>query len=327
MTTSPFEPAGAPAGQDRSAATFITVFSRWRAERGLTKKRLAAQMGFDPSYLSHVERGRHRPTSDFARRAELVLRAGGAIWRAFEAYEQARAAEVDGRRPPVPERWRPPGTGPVVEREVASLSYRDGYYRTVVRRTLYNAGTEPITRWLARIAVDRYPQDPERSNAYHRDHPMFLSELGIYAVRRTSGREPMWWRPKNDRDAVKEIWLLFENDAGRFPLHPGERTTIEYGYSVPDELWGQWFQRWVRIPTGRLVIRLDLPTMLDPQVWGVETYLTTGDAPLRTPLVRQQDPERSVFEWETEAPPVHSRYTLHWRFRALAMPAGGLAAA
>jgi transcriptional regulator with XRE-family HTH domain len=318
MTTSPMERAGAGAGPGRSAASFISVFNRWRAQRGLTKKQLAAQMGFDPSYLSHVEHGRHRPTADFARRAELVLRAGGTIWRAFEAYEDARAAEASGRRDLVPEHWRPPGTGPVVEQEVASLSYRDGYYRCVVRRTLYNAGTEPITRWLARIAVDRYPRDPERSNAHHRDHPLSLPELGIYAVCGTTRREPMRWQPKNDRDAVKEVWLLFENETRRFPLLPGERTTIEYGWTVRDELWGQWFQRAVRIPTGRLVVRLDLPTPLDPQVWGVETSLSGGDTPLRTPVVRQPSAERAVFEWETEAPPVHARYTLHWRFRPVA---------
>jgi hypothetical protein len=44
-------------------------------------------------------------------------------------------------------------------------------------------------------------------------------------------------------------------------------------------------------------------------------------------VVRQEDPQRAVFEWETEAPRVHARYTLRWRFRALAVPAGGLAAA
>jgi transcriptional regulator with XRE-family HTH domain len=313
MTTSPIEPLEPPGGS--SAASFISVFSRWRTQRGLTKKRLAAQMGFDPSYLSHVEHGRHRPTADFARRAELVLKAGGAIWQAYVAYDDARAAETKSRRDLVPEHWRPPGAGPVVEQEVASLSYRDSYYQCVIRRALYNAGTEPITRWLVRIAVDRYPQDPERSNAHHRAHPLSLSELGFYAVCGTESREPMWWRPKHDRDALKEIWLLFENDAGRFPLYPGERTTIEYGYTVRDELWGPWFQRTVRLPTGRLMVRLDLPRSQDPQVWGVETSLSLGEMPLRTPVVRQPDPDRAIFEWETEAPPVHARYTLHWRFR------------
>jgi transcriptional regulator with XRE-family HTH domain len=306
MTTSPIE---------RTAARFVAVFSRWRQERGLTKKRLAGQMGFDPSYLSHVERGRHRPTADFARRAELVLRTDGAIWQAFREYDDARAA--GGRDEPFPGDWRPPTTGPFVVQETALLSYQDGVYRCRIRRSLYNAGTEPITRWLARIAVDRYPQDPERSNAHHRTHPLSLAGLGLHATcdGGDGAMEPMRWRAKHDRDALKEIWLLFENDAGQFPLYPGRRTTIEYGYTVGDELWGPWFQRAVRLPTGRLTVRLDLPTPLDPQVWGVETSLSAGEAPLRTPVVRHPDGERAVFEWETEAPPVLSRYRLQWRFR------------
>ena len=38
--------------------------------------------------------------------------------------------------------------------EVAALRYQDGYYHCTVRRALYNAGTEPVTRYLVRIAVD-----------------------------------------------------------------------------------------------------------------------------------------------------------------------------
>jgi transcriptional regulator with XRE-family HTH domain len=314
MTSTPIE---------RTAATFVAVFSRWRAERGLTKKHLAAQMGFDPSYLSHVERGRHRPTADFARRAELVLRTGGAVWQAFVEYDEARTAAARSRRDLVPEHWRPPGPGPVVEDEVASLTYRDGQYLCVVLRRLYNAGTEPLSRWLARIAVDRYPLEPERSNVHHRTHPLTLPELALYAVcgEPATSREPMRWQVKQDRDTLKEIWLLFENEAGQFPLYPGQRTTIEYGYTVRDDLWGPWFQRAVRLPTGRLVMRLDLPTPPDPQVWGVETSLSNGEAPLRTPVIRQPQPDRARFEWETEAPPVHARYRLQWRFRP--EPPGG----
>lgn len=307
MTTSPIE---------QTAASFVAVFSHWRADRGFTKKHLASQMGFDPSYLSHIECGRHRPTADFARRAELVLRAGGAIWQAFVAYDDARTTDARVRRELAPDHWRPPGTGPMVEEEVASLSYQDGYYRCDVRRSLYNSGADPVTRWLARIAVDRYPQDPKHSNAHHRANPLSLSELGLYAVYgHTDRREPMWWRAKHDRDALKEVWLLFENDSGRFPLYPGQRTTIQYGYSVREELWGQWFQRAIRLPTGRLVVHLDLPATLDPQVWGVETSLSAGETPLRTPVARRSSAARAVFEWQTELPPVHARYTLHWRFR------------
>ncbi len=64
MTTSPLE---------RAADSFAAELARHRTGRGLTKKQLATMMGFDPSYVSHVEGRRHRPTEDFARRAEAVL--------------------------------------------------------------------------------------------------------------------------------------------------------------------------------------------------------------------------------------------------------------
>ncbi|MFP3114586.1 helix-turn-helix domain-containing protein [Streptomyces sp. Iso 434] len=47
-------------------------------------------MGFDPSYVSHVESGRHKPTEDFARRAEEALNAGKAIWKRWLDYELAK---------------------------------------------------------------------------------------------------------------------------------------------------------------------------------------------------------------------------------------------
>src|SRR5437764_828845 len=142
MTTAP---------QDRAAEAFAAELARWRTERGLSKKQLANQMGFDPSYVSHVEGRRHRP---------------------------------------------------------------------------------------------------------------------IY-----------------DLDSFKEVWLLFENDQGRFPLYRGQRTTISYTYHVREEKWGQWFQRAVRLPTRRLTVQLDFPTSREPMVWGVQTSLTAESA-LRTPVER-----------------------------------------
>src|ERR1051326_1481870 len=100
MTTSP---------QDRAAEAFAAELAQWRTERGLSKKQLATEMGFDPSYVSHVEGRRHRPTEDFARRAEAVLDAGGAIWTRYTRYEELRraprtgSAGLPGREPAVPE--------------------------------------------------------------------------------------------------------------------------------------------------------------------------------------------------------------------------------
>jgi len=312
--------AAEASGPVRSGDAFVLELTRWRVERGLSKKQLAARMGFDPSYVSHVEAGRHRPTEDFARRAESVLQAGGVIWQRFREYDELRAAgraraaaRTPGRDPPVPEQWLLPGTGLVVEQEVAQLSYVDGEYHCVVRRELYNAGTEPVTRYLIRISVDRYPGEAELSNRLYRDNPLTWDELRLAA---SCAGEPMLWRPKIDRDTFKEVWLLFENEQTRFPLYPGQRATIEYAYRVGADKWGQWFQRAVRLPTRRLVIRLDFPAALAPVVWGVETSLSTEAVPLRTPIEREVVGDRAVFSWRTQTPTLHTRYRLEWRFRS-----------
>ncbi|MBC8994271.1 MULTISPECIES: peptide deformylase [Micromonospora] len=310
MTTSPIE---------RAADSFAAELARHRTGRGLSKKQLATLMGFDPSYVSHVEGRRHRPTEDFARRAEAVLEASGAIWQRFREYDELRHGRAGGahRDPPVPGQWLPPGTGLVVEREVATLTHIGDGYHCAIRRELYNAGTEPVTRYLVRVAVDRYPNDPGRSNRHHREHPLTFAELQLTAYRDDgNGREPMHWRAKHDRDAFKEIWLLFENDEGRFPLYPGDRVTIEYAYRVGQDKWGPWFQRAVRLPTRHLAVRLDLPADLDPKVWGAETSLSAEEGPLRTPIQRASDGDRVIFDWGTDDPPLNARYRMQWRFRS-----------
>ncbi|QGN46292.1 helix-turn-helix domain-containing protein [Micromonospora sp. WMMC415] len=310
MTTSPL---------DRAADSFAAELARHRTGRGLSKKQLATLMGFDPSYVSHVEGRRHRPTEDFARRAEAVLEASGAIWQRFREYDELRHARSDKahhRESPIPGQWLPPGTGLIVEREQATLTYLDEAYRCVIRRELYNAGTEPVTRYLVRVAVDRYPADPGRSNRHHREHPLTFTELQLRAHRLDAGeREAMHWRAKHDRDAFKEIWLLFENADRRFPLYPGDRATIEYAYHVGADKWGPWFQRAVRVPTRHLAVRLDLPAALDPQVWGAETSLSAEEGPLRTPVARREAGDRVVFDWATDDPPLNARYRMQWRFR------------
>jgi peptide deformylase len=315
----------------RAWDAFVAELARWRLTRGLSKKQLAAAMGFDPSYVSHVEARRHRPTEDFARRAEMVLRAGGVVWERFREYDEVRStararAAAPGRESRT-EQWLPPGVGLVVEHEVAELAYVDGAYVCRVHRDLYNAGTEPVTRYLIRIAVDRYPGQPALSNQHYRDHPLAFDELELRA---SCAGEAMAWRAKTDRDAFKEVWLLFENDQGRFPLYPGQRAGITYSYRVGADKWGPWFQRAVRLPTRRLTVRLDFPVGLGPVVWGVESSLSSEAVPLRTPIEQEIDGDRAIFTWDTDAPALHARYRLEWRYRTppvgAATPAGTVGA-
>lgn len=312
---------------DKTSAAFTRELARWRVDRGMTKKQLAARMGFDPSYLSHIEAQRHMPTATFAQRADVVLGAKGAIWKRFEEYAAARARAgltsptlLPSVGPAVAQQWLPPSAGLVIELEEAQLTYHDDAYTLVVRRALYNAGIDPVTRYPITVAVDRYPGQAARSNSHHRTHPLTLGELGLAAERGEPGTvtDPMRWRVRTDRDAFKEIWLLFENDDGRFPLYPGERTTVQYRYSVSELKWGMWFERVVRLPTRRLVMQMRFPALLRPQVWGVETSTAADEAPLRTPMQRYREDDYEVFTWRSEQPQLAARFRMQWRWR----PAG-----
>ncbi|MEV6673185.1 helix-turn-helix transcriptional regulator [Streptomyces sp. NPDC051162] len=301
---------------EQAIEAFAAEVAYWREVRGLSKKALAAAMGYTPSYVSHMEAGRTKPSEDFARRADETMNAGKAIRKRWCEYEAARARAHSPATPPTPRRAEQPyatGSALMVEHDAARLDYDGSMYRLTMRRLLRNTGEEPVTRYLIRISVDRYPGEPERSNAHYRKHPLAWDELELTASCRG---EEMKWEAKHDRDAFKEIWLLFENGQSRFPLYPGESVWIEYAYSVSDHKWGRWFQRAVRLPTEHLEVQLAFPVMLDAMVWGTETSMTAEAAPLRTAPSRHDDGETSVFTWSTSTPALHARYRLEWKFRA-----------
>jgi Helix-turn-helix domain len=87
---------GSPQGKSSSTERFGTTLTGWCEHRAMSKKKLAAAMGFDPSYISHVEAGRHPASKDFARKAETVLSAGGALWQAWRAESPARMPGAAG---------------------------------------------------------------------------------------------------------------------------------------------------------------------------------------------------------------------------------------
>jgi peptide deformylase len=79
----------------------------------------------------------------------------------------------------------------------------------------------------------------------------------------------------------------------------------------------------VRIPTQRLIVRLDFPTALGPSVWGMETLMSAEALPFRTPISRTEDGDRTRFVWSTDDPPLHARYRIEWRFRQPTAPGAG----
>jgi peptide deformylase len=241
-------------------------------------------------------------SEDFARKADTALSADGELWQAWRRTSPARPGT-----PAVP------ASGLVVEDDHAELRYDGTLFHASQRRLLRNDGPEPVTRYMMRISVDRYPGQPERSNALYRERPLRWDELALTAV---CDGEPMSWYPKADRDAFKEAWLCFENDRGRFPLYPGQHATLRYSYVVDDGRWGPWFQRAVRLPTRHLSVDLIFPAALDPVVWGTETSPTAEAVPLRTAPARTSNGPETLFSWAIDDPPMGARYRLEWRFRA-----------
>ncbi|MEV4614880.1 peptide deformylase [Kitasatospora sp. NPDC049258] len=298
-----------------AAEPFIAELKRWRDVRGLSQSALAKAVGYTPSYVSKVESGHQRPSAPFAEQADRVLHAGGALRRAFREIETLPRLDASNAHPAdvdAPGGDSQPASV-IVKHDDAELFYDGRTYRATQRRQLYNASPDPITRYLIRISVDRFPGNPERSNRLYRENPLTWEEIDLSA---NVGGEPVGWRVQHDRDAFKELWLLFENDFGRYPLYPGETTWIEYSYTVSDEKWGTWFQRAVRLPTERLSVRLNFPAELDPAVWGTETTMTAAAFPFRTAIHKDSTDGRQVFSWTTDDPPLHARYRLEWKFRA-----------
>lgn len=306
----------ASAGQ-RAQDAFVAELRHWREVSGNSQKALAKAVGYTASYVSKVESGAVVPSRGFAENADRHLRAGRALLRRWkdlqDAIGEASGSTRTGRAPVPPDPQSAPSAALVVEHEHSELTYVDGVFRTQVRRLLHNTGADPVTQYLIRIAVDKYPGDPERSNRLYRESPLTWEEIGLVA---TCGDEPMTWRVKHDRDAFKELWLLLENGDGRFPLYPGESTWIDYVYTVPAEKWGPWWQRAVRLPTHRLSIQLDFPSELQPAVWGMETSMTAESSAFRTPIERVGEDGRILFRWSTDDPPLHARYRVEWKFRA-----------
>jgi hypothetical protein len=143
--------------------------------------------------------------------------------------------------------------------------------------------------------VDRYPGDPERSNQLYSENPLTWDEIDLHAWHGRGRANPMDWTAHHDRDAFKEVWLLFAGEHGHFPLYPGESCWIEYEYTVSEAHWGNWFQRAVRLPTRTLSVCLDFPAELAASVWGLHTSMTAQAMPFATAIGRDDTGDRHVF--------------------------------
>jgi transcriptional regulator with XRE-family HTH domain len=294
-------------------AGFVAELLRRRMIARLSQGDLGELMGYDRTYVNKVERGAMEPTAEFARKADEMLEACGELLRRWESFDEARRsrhASTIRRTPPSPGET---ATDLVVEHDEAWLTLGDGAYAVRMRKRITNVGEAAVTRFFVRLAADRHPHDARSHSSHRRPFP-----LDVLGLRAWCADEPMTLEVQQDRGATRELCLLFRNDQAQFPLYPGQEATIEYGYRLGAEAWGQCFQRSIRLPTRWLGVHLVFPGGLDPSVWGVEVPPAAAECPFKAPIQREATADGLHFHWSTTRPPLQARYRLEWTFRGQA---------
>ena len=267
---------------------YAAEFRRWLEISGLSKTALGKAISVGRPYISKIASGAERGSIEVAQAADKAMNTGGALERAWRDYH-GHIPKASVEAPSTP-------GGLTVDQDLAELRYETGVYRLTQRRRLINTGTVPILRYLIRIAVDKFPGEPERSNALYREHPLTWDQLNLQAWFGQGRQLPIDWTVQHDRDAFKEVWVVLRGaDGRRLPLYPGEAGWIEYTYTVSEGLWGNWFRRAVRLPTNHLAVSVDLPAETDPEVWGSHTSMTGDDLPLPTPISIEGEGDRRRF--------------------------------
>jgi DNA-binding XRE family transcriptional regulator len=93
---------------------FGAELRRWRIERGLTHRSVAASVWHSTESMAKVEKGERWPSFDLTMRCDQVLDTGGALIALWPAVEQERLA-CDGRRRSRPARRLRRGGEPFIQ--------------------------------------------------------------------------------------------------------------------------------------------------------------------------------------------------------------------
>jgi transcriptional regulator with XRE-family HTH domain len=78
---------------------FGAELRRWRTERGLTQRDLAALISHSQEFVSKVEKGQRWATWYLATRCDAALRTGGVLAGLWPAVEQQRLTSDRRRKP------------------------------------------------------------------------------------------------------------------------------------------------------------------------------------------------------------------------------------
>ncbi|MGV9855681.1 ATP-binding protein [Streptomyces sp. NPDC003442] len=140
-------PVTATDGPVRQAAeAFAAELIRLRTAAKLSQLALAQRLGYDKTYVTHLERCTQAPTKPVARQADQFFGSGEALTRLWRAYHTARTASRR-QQPQRPTHQAPPRPAPAalhstLPRDIAAFTGREGELHRLLRAA--EAGRAPV---------------------------------------------------------------------------------------------------------------------------------------------------------------------------------------
>ena len=201
----------------------------------------------------------------------------------------------------------------IIDHEHAELHFDGEYYHHTITRTMTNRSAVNIDRHPFRIAVIRFPDDPERNRQQYITYPMTIedSEIQTWHDSADGVRRAMGWEVQEDLPDYKEIWMLFRDDQEVFPLGPGESCSVSYYYKVSRRHWGNWSKRKIRIPTSKMSVVFSFPTRTIPRMTAKRLSVDREDEPIL--MTRCEEGDKVFFNWDV-VPPLNAQYQFDWDF-------------
>jgi predicted MPP superfamily phosphohydrolase len=199
-----------------------------------------------------------------------------------------------------------------VEAERALLRYDDGEYYVRIEKDYRNPTDKPWTDVEARILVNAYPDDLERSRALYRQHPLELENIHFSA--RRDGEE-VEFAILDDHDSSKDLLIILGDPSDPASgIQPGDVATVAYDFQINGRFWGPYFERSIKRMTQRIECELDFPEASLQDMSLICNPRTVGES-LDDEIGVERSEGREIYRWVRDKPQFQSRYRFIWSFR------------
>ena len=179
-------------------------------------------------------------------------------------------------------------------------------------KILHNAGTRPIEFILAFFTCNRFPEDPKRSRHFYAEHPIEWDDLGVGARDKVGELDVELTNDWNNR---KEFIIRMLRNRVPRPVPVGDELDLRYGYHVPFDRWGTYFDKPIDRPTELLQVKLVIPIKVGRFDTGV-LKLSPSGPPEMLVLTPVKDVEEGwqTHLYEIAQPEVGCAYQFTWDF-------------